>query len=264
MEILLLKPYAAKTQELELCRQIARPDTHITFANIADTYPIKHVHHNYFRSRAVVEAVEKILKAEEDGYDGVCIACGADPALFEARELVNIPVTSTFEATGHVACMIKHKFSVITTINYAVPHMENLALLYGFGHKLASVRHLDIAGRNLRKEATSEQTIIDRVNEVAHYCVEHDGAEVVVITATLASVLLSTKEGGPITDIGAPVVNAMQVGLKMVEMMVDLQKLGGLAPVSRVGIFKEPYEPEYRELREFYKLPLRRGLKKSK
>lgn len=263
MEILLLKPYAAKTQELELCQQIARPDTRITFANIADTYPIKHVHHNYFRSKAVVEAVEKILKAEEDGYDGVCIACGADPALFEARELVKIPVTSTFEAAGHVACMMGHKFSAITTINYAVPHMENLALLYGFGHKLASVRHLDIPGRNLHKEATSEQTLIDRVNEVARYCVEHDGAEVVVITATLASVLFSTKEGGPITDIGAPVVNAMQVGLKMVELMVDLQKLGGLAPVSRVGIFKEPYEPEYRELREFYKLPLRRGLKKK-
>jgi hypothetical protein len=99
------------------------------------------------------------------------------------------------------------------------------------------------------------------VNETARHCVEHDGAEVVVITATLAAVLFSTKEGGPITDIGAPVVNAMQVGLKMVELMVDLQKLGGLAPASRIGIYKEPYEPEYRELREFYHLPLRRGLK---
>lgn len=264
MKILLLKPYAAETQELALCRQVARPDTQITFANVAESYPIPHVHHNYFKSQAVGPAVDQILKAEEDGYDGVCIACGADPALFEARELVDIPVTSTFEAAGHVACMMGHKFSVITTANYAVPHMENLALLYGFGHKLASVRHLRIPGRDLRKEVTSEETIIERVNEVARHCVEHDGAEVIVITATLASVLLSSKPGGPISDIGAPVVNAMQIGLKMVELMVDMQKLGGLPPVSRLGIYREPHEAEYRQIREFYNLPLRRGLDRQK
>jgi len=264
MKILLLKPYAAKTQELQLCQQVARPDTQITFANIAETYPIPHVHHNYFKSQAVGPAVEQILKAEEDGYDGVCIACGSDPALFEARELVNIPVTSTFEAAGHFASMMGHKFSVITTINYAVPWMANLALLSGFGHKLASVRHLSIPGRNLRKEATTEETIIARVNEVARHCVEHDGAEVIVITATLASVLLSSKPGGPVTDMGVPVVNAMQIGLKMVELMVDMQKLGGLPPVSRLGIYREPYEAEYRQIREFYNLPLRRGLDRAK
>lgn len=260
MKILLLKPYAAETNELELCKRVARPDTEIVFANIAGWYPIPHVHHKYFRSKAVDGAIEQILKAEEAGYDGVCIACGADPALLESRELVNIPVTSTFESAGHLACMMGHKFSVITTIDYAVPDMENLALLYGFGHKLASVRHLGLPGRALRKEVTSPQTIIERVNQVARRCVEHDGAEVIVITATLAAVLFSDKEGGPITEIGAPVVNAMLIGLKMVELMVDMQKLAGLPPVSRIGLYREPHEPEYRKLREFYGLPLRRGM----
>lgn len=260
MKILLLKPYAAETKELELCKRVARPDTEITFANIAEWYPIPHVHHKYFRSKAVDGAIEQILRAEETGYDGVCIACGADPALLEARELVDIPITSTFESAGHLACMMGHKFSVITTIDYAVPDMENLALLYGFGHKLASVRHLGLPGRELRKEVTSPQTIIKRVNEVARRCVEHDGAEVIVITATLAAVLFSEKEGGPITDSGAPLINAMQIGLKMVEVMVDLQKLAGLPPVSRIGLYREPYEPEYRKLREFYRLPLHRKM----
>ena len=62
------------------------------------------------------------------------------------------------------------------------------------------------------------------------------------------------------SDIGAPVVNAMQIGLKVVELMVDMQQLGGLPPVSRFGIYREPYEAEYRKIREFYKLPLHRGL----
>jgi hypothetical protein len=39
-----------------------------------------------------------------------------------------------------------------------------------------------------------------------------------------------------------------------------MQKLAGLPPVSRIGLYREPYEPEYRKLREFYKLPLRRKM----
>lgn len=147
---------------------------------------------------------------------------------------------------------------------FSVLHMENLALLYGFGHKLASVRTLDIPGRDLRKEVTSPQTIIERVNEVARRCVEDDGAEVILITATLAAVFFSEKEGGPFTDMGVPVVDTMQVGLKMVELMVDMQKLGVVPPVSRIGLWREPYEPEYRKLRAFYGLPLRRGMDRKK
>ncbi len=264
MKILLLKPYAAETRELDLCKRVARPDTEIIFRNIAKYFPIPHVHHHYFRSKAIEGAVEQILIAEEEGFDGVCIACGGDPALFEARELVDIPVTSTFESAGHVACMMGQKFSVITTIDYAVPAMENLALLYGFGHKLASIRHLGVPGRELRRDLTSPEIIIQRVNEVARRCVEHDGAEVIVITATLGAVLFSEKEGGPFTDMGVPVIDAMQIGLKMVEMMVDLRKLAGIPPVSRIGLYKEPYESEYRKFREFYGLPLRRGLDRKR
>ncbi len=261
MRILLLKPYAVRwTRERELCLRAARPDTEMDFASAAELYPISHVHHNYFLHRSVDAVVELCLKAEEDGYDGVCIACGADPGLAEVRELVDIPITSSFESAGHIAATMGHRFSVVTTTDYAVPHMERLALLYGFGHKVASVRHLGIAGRDLNPSITPEEQVVARLNEVARRCVEHDGAEVIVLTATLAATMFTSTVSPPVTEVGAPVLDALVAGLKMCETMVDLRQKMGVPAVSRVGYYKSPHEPEYRKLREFHGLPLRRGL----
>jgi len=260
MRILVLKPYAGKTQEREHCQAVARPGTQVDFANIAADYPISHVHHRYFRYKAIDATIETILKAEEDGYDGVCISCGADPGLMEARELVDIPVTGTFEAAGHIACTMGHKFSVVTTVNYAAPQMEELAIQYGFGHKLASIRTLNIPGRKLYVDVTSPESVVQRINEVARECVEKDGAEVIVLTATLAGTMFTNATSSPVTEVGAPIVDALLAAFKMTELMVDMRKLAGIPAVSRVNAFRSPYEPEYRKMREFLGRPLRRGL----
>lgn len=260
MRILVLKPYAGRTKEREHCQAIARPDTQVDFENLEGEYPIKHVHHRYFRYQAIDSAVEHVLRAEAAGYDGVCLACGGDPGLYEARELVNIPVTGTFEAAGHVAATMGHKFSVVTTVDYARPQMEELAILYGFGHKLASVRTLNIPGRDLYIDTTKPESVVKRINDVARQCVEEDGAEVIVLTATLAGTLYTQATNSRMTEVGAPLVDAMLVAFKQCEMMVDLQQKAGLPPISRVSAFRAPYEPEYRRMRAFQKRPLYRGL----
>ena len=52
-------------------------------------------------------------------------------------------------------------------------------------------------------------------------------------------------------DIEAPVLDGMLTGFKMAEMMVDLQKLGGISPVSRVGFFRHPPSDDLQNLRKF-------------
>jgi allantoin racemase len=260
MRILLLKPYAGRTRELELCQRVARPDTQIEFRNLEGEFPISHVHHRYFRYKAIDHVLEHVMRAEQEGFDGVCIACGADPGLLEARELINIPITSTFESGGHIASTMGQKFSVLTTVYYAIPNMEELARLYGFDHKLASVRSLRIPGRNLYGGKTSPDEIVARINEVARQCFEEDGAEVILLTATLAATIYAEAGLKPITDNGMPIVDSMVAAFKMVEMMVDLHQLGGIPPISRVSAFREPYEPEYRAMRSSINRPLYRGL----
>lgn len=263
MRILLLKTYAGESGELAHCQKIARPDTEVVFENLVGEFPIKHVHHRYFRYKAIDAVLEHVLRAEAAGFDGICLACGADPGLYEARELVDIPVVGTFEAAGHVASQMGHRFSVVTTVDYAAPLMRELAWLYGFGDKLASIRTLNIPGRDLYIDTTSPQSVVDRINDVARQCVLDDGAEVILLTATLAGTMYTNATRSPITECGAPLVDALQLAFKTTEMMVDLHQLGGYPAVSRVGAFTAPYEPEYRKLREHYGLALYRGLERE-
>lgn len=260
MKILLLKPYNGRTKELELCERVKRPDTEIVFRNLEGEYPITHVHHRYFRYKAIDATLEHVMRAEQEGFDGICIACGADPGLYEARELVSIPVTSTFESAGHIAATMGQKFSVLTTVHYAVPNMEELARLYGFGHKLASVRSLRIPGRDLYGTRTAPDVLVERINEVAEQCFREDGAEVIVLTATLAATIYAEAGIPPVTANGMPILDAMIAAFKMTELMVDLHQLAGLPAISRVSGFMAPNETEYRALRESLGRPLYRDL----
>jgi allantoin racemase len=260
MRILVLKTYAGKSREREHCERVARPGTVVEFQNLEGEFPINHVHYRYHRAKAIDGTVEHILRAEEEGYDGVCIACGVDPGLMEARELVNIPVVGTFEAGGHVASMIGHKFSVLTTVSQIVPAMYDLAMQYGFGPKLASIRTLDIPGTKLYGNQTSEDALVERINKVSRRCVEEDGAEVILLSATLAGSIYTNATKSPVTEVGAPLVDGLVAAFKMTEMMVDLKQVAGLPAVSRVAAYRAPPEAEYRKLREFYDRPLYRGL----
>jgi allantoin racemase len=263
VKILILKPYAGKSKELEHCRKIARSDTEVHFRNLEGEYPISHVHHEFFRHHAISAALEHVMRAEEEGFDGVLIACGSDPGLLEARELVDIPVCGTLESAGYVACMMGHKFSIVTATDYTIPRMETVSRTYGFGHKLASVRALNIPGRELYEDITAAAVSVDRVNAMARRCAEEDGAEVIILTATLAGSIFTATTKSSIAENGTPLLDALPVGFKQCEMMVDLQKLAGISPVSRVNRFKKPYEPEYRKMRAFMGLPLYRGLKEE-
>ena len=54
------------------------------------------------------------IKAEEEGYDAVCIDTVSDSGMYALRSRLNIPVLGPGQAAFHVACMLGHKFSVIT------------------------------------------------------------------------------------------------------------------------------------------------------
>ena len=54
------------------------------------------------------------LKAEEEGYDAVCIDTVSDSGMYALRSRLSIPVIGPGQAAMHTACMLGHRFSVIT------------------------------------------------------------------------------------------------------------------------------------------------------
>jgi allantoin racemase len=240
VKILVLNPFAGVAQELERCRSVARPDTELVFEDIADVYPLNYVTYIWYTHRCADAVVQRVRKAEKEGFDGVFISCCYDPGLAESRELVDIPVTGAFEAGSHYASLISQRYSVIGTEPKTLHFYRKLASYYGTDAKLASVRHIGISASVSYPELTPNEVIVDRTLEVARQCIEQDGAEAILMGCTLQSCPLTvsgTREAAGAA--GAPIIDPVLVGLKYTESLVDMQRVG-LPVVSRFGAWQKP------------------------
>ena len=64
-------------------------------------------------SYGVGGVLNKMMQAQDQGYDAIAIGCFLDPAMQEARELLSIPVFGLGETSMLMACSYGHKFSGI-------------------------------------------------------------------------------------------------------------------------------------------------------
>ena len=84
------------------------------------------------------------IQAERDGANAILISCMNDPGLAAAREAVSIPVVGPAQASMHLAAMLCHRFSIITTGANDIPVVEELVARYHMTGKLASERAINI------------------------------------------------------------------------------------------------------------------------
>ena len=93
---------------------IKRPDTEYDIVNIADDYPLKNNQWFYFRCACTDPALEKILWGERQSYNAIFLPCQRDTGLYEARILVDIPVTGTLESATLVCYTMGKNFSLLS------------------------------------------------------------------------------------------------------------------------------------------------------
>lgn len=246
MRILVLNPFAGEMKEVERCRQVARPETEIVFENIADVYPLNYVTYIYYRHRCADAVANRVLRAQEEGFDGVFICCCYDPGLWEAREIAEIPVTAAFEAGSHYVNSISQRYSVIATEYKTVHCYRELTQLYGTASKLASVRHINLSARDSYPEKTSSEEVVARTLEVARKCIEEDGAEAILMGCTLQSCPLTVN--GSNGALLAPIIDPVLVGIKVTEFIVEARQVG-LPTLSRFGTWQKPPADELAQLK---------------
>jgi allantoin racemase len=169
-----------------------------------------------------------VERANREGYDAVVIACFSDPALDAAREISAIPVVGIEEAAMHVAAMLGHKFSILTSLPRRVPTRDLHLRLRGVEASFASAPVLDMPV--LEMDADPEKTKA-RALELARKAVAEDGAEVIILgCAGLAGYARDIER-----ELGAVVLDPTAVAFKMAEAFVDL----GLRH-SKVRRFADP------------------------
>ena len=251
MRILVVNPFGAtEFYGKENLARIARPDTEFDVVNIADMYPLRNNQWLYFRYMCTDGTLEKVMWAEQNGYDAVFISCNLDIGLYEARQLVDIPVTATLESAALTAHMMGAAYSLVTVDQQNGNIQKMLLDTYGLSHKFVSQRPFNIDANDLYPEQTPPAQVIEAVVDAAQKCVKEDGAEVVIPGCTLAGSILTHDVPDVESVIGAPVLDGMVTGFKLAEMMADLHRCG-VPTVSRRGFFEKPPANDMRTLRKF-------------
>jgi len=235
--------------------RIKRPDTQFDMVNIADVYPLTNNQWLYFKYACTDGTVDRIVQAEKEGYDAVCISCNLDIGLYEARQLVNIPVTATLESAALTAHMMGWRYALLSVDDQNGKIQEMMLENYGLASHYVGHRAIGIDANDLYPDKTPAEKVRESALAAGRFCVEQYGAEVLIAGCTLVGSVLTHTRPDPVEVLGVPVLDGMITGFKMAEMMADI-RAGGFPIVSRKGFFERPPFEDYAKLRTFLKKPL--------
>ncbi|MCB9150621.1 MAG: aspartate/glutamate racemase family protein [Caldilineaceae bacterium] len=147
--------------------------------------------------------------------DAFVIACYSDhPVIYAAREITTKPVVGIAEATMHMACMLGHKFSVVTTNRQWEPLLWDAVHHYGLAARCASVRSTGLPVLALEEKSEAETYAL--IHNIAQRAVEQDGADVIC----LGCAGMSGMDKRLTADLSAPVLDGVICALKFLEGMV--------------------------------------------
>ena len=150
--------------------------------------PVKAAPANYVSHHDSVLADMSILtaglKAQEEGYDAVCIDTMSDSGMAALRSVLDIPVVSPGKASMLFALNLGSKFSVLAQWPPAIIRYKNAVQEYGLSAHCASVRSFDTPPDFENLMEGKEETVFPRMLEVCMQCVEEDGADVICLGST--------------------------------------------------------------------------------
>jgi allantoin racemase len=156
-------------------RSVAAPWTEIV--GLTPTVGADSVEGN-FESYLAAVAVMSAVATYDGPYDAVIQAGFGEHGREGLQELLDVPVVDITEAAGHVASLIGHRYSVVTTLDRTVPLIEDRLLLAGLRERCASVRSSGLTVLQLEDDPEAAVKAIVREAEIA---VRDDRAEVICL-----------------------------------------------------------------------------------
>ncbi|SON55037.1 Hydantoin racemase [Hartmannibacter diazotrophicus] len=226
--LLLLNPNTSvdvTERMLAVARKAAAPDTEIIPFTVAKGVP-------YIATRAeaviggamVLEALAELSGT----FDAAIIAAFGDPGLGGARELMDVPVVGLAEAGMLTACMLGHRFSIVSFATALGPWYRECVAAHGLLDRLASIRLLDGSFRSI---GSVPEEKADLLVDLACKAVEEDGADVIVLAGAPLAGLAGTVK----TRIPVPVIEGTAAAVRQAELLVGLG-----AGKARAGSYRRP------------------------
>jgi allantoin racemase len=206
-------------------RAVAAATTEISAVN-PESGPVS-IEGYFDEAFAVPGMLEEILKGDRAGAKGFVIACFDDTGLEAARCATEKPVVGIGEAAFHMASLIAHRFSVVTTLSRSIAPIEANLVKYGLDRRCARVRACEVPVLALDDPASGARA---KLSAEIGRALEQDGADAIVLgCAGMAELAASLAR-----EHGAPVVDGVASAVKLVEALIGLgfatSKLGPYSP----------------------------------
>jgi allantoin racemase len=238
MRILIVNPNttAAMTEKIGRAgRAAAASGTELIVVNPADG-PVS-IEGYYDEAFSVPGLLAEIAKGDTLGVSAHIIACFDDTGLEAARSVALAPVIGIGEAAFHLASMLGHRFSVVTTLSRSIAAIENNLLKSGLAGRCGRVRASELPVLSLDDPSSDAAAKIGAEIELAK---QEDRAEVIVLgcagMADLAA-RLSERHGLPVID---GVTSAVKLGEAFGALGLKTSKIGAYAlprPKAYLGAF---------------------------
>ncbi len=235
-------------------RPVLRPDVQIEFRFLKKSG-------NFTRSLYAehlnsVHMVEAALEAERDGFDGVFLGCWNDP-LWEAREVLGIPVASVSEQSMLASLCMANRFAVVTVSSKTTVAIENDLIRYGLQSRAITrpVRTIEPpsdAALLLGAIDDPAKDFIPHFEEVAIKCIQ-DGAEIILVGCAYYGPLLRAAGYTEIPGTGVPVLDTTSVAIKYLEAMTDISLQLGIVK-STCLTFRPPAQEMLMKARKSLRL----------
>ena len=196
----------------ELLREYAAPGTEVDIIDVPQgPASIESMYEEYI---SIPATAERVLEAEEQGYDAAIVGCFGDPGLDAFRELTDMLVVGPGESSFLAAAMLGHSFSVVTVTASVIASTKREVRNAGVGDKLASVRVVETPVLEL---AQDRGATLEKLAAEGRKALEADGADTLVLGCMTMGFLGVAEELSQ--RLGVPVVNPSLWCLKMAEAM---------------------------------------------
>lgn len=166
---------------------------------------------SYLAAVAVMDAVVNY----SEPYDAVIQAGYGEHGREGLQELLEVPVVDITEAAAATAMFLGHTYAVVTTLDRAVPLIQDRLKLAGLSERCASVRASGIAVLELESDPGRA---VQAIAEQAALAVTEDHAEVIC----LGCGGMAELEEKVRAQTGAPVVDGVAAAVTIAESLVRL------------------------------------------